>query len=113
MAWSGDGTAWSHSHDLDTTLDSIERAYPHEVDDYRRYARAAIPAVEMILDAANEPPTVAGLTRLAIRRRLAGASTIMKWSRTQRCRCAAFVLQRRRVTRPGGGDRSDGVGHQP
>ncbi len=88
LAWSG-GPAWSHSHDLDTTLDSIGRAYPHEVDGYRRYARAAIPAVEMILDAANEPPTAAGLTRLAIRRRFAGAPTIMRWSR----RSAADVLR--------------------
>jgi beta-carotene ketolase (CrtO type) len=43
----------------------------------------------MIFEAAAEPPTVAGLTRLALRRRLRGAATLMRWSR----RSAADVLR--------------------
>lgn len=74
-------SAWSSHHDLDATLDEIERVAPGDVDGYRRYAKAAMPAVRMIFEAATEPPSITGLTRLAVRRRLAGASTLLRWSR--------------------------------
>jgi phytoene dehydrogenase-like protein len=48
-----------------------------------------MPAVRMIFEAAAQPPTVAGLTRLALRRRFSGASTLLRWSR----RSAADVLR--------------------
>jgi phytoene dehydrogenase-like protein len=48
-----------------------------------------MPAVRMIFEAAAEPPTITGLTRLALRRRLAGVSTLLRWSR----RSAADVLR--------------------
>ncbi len=83
------GRGWSHHYDLEATLDDIGRHFPGEVDGYRRYAAAAIPAIRMIFEAAAEPPTIAGLTRLALRRRLSGAPTIMRWSR----RSAADVLR--------------------
>ena len=83
------GQGWSHHHDLDATLDDLGRHFPSQVDGYRRYAEAAMPAIEMVFEAAAEPPTVAGLTRLALRRRLSGASTLMRWSR----RSAADVLR--------------------
>lgn len=84
-----DGAAWTLHHDLDATLDEIGSVAPDDVDGYRRYARAAIPAVRMILEAAAEPPSVTGLTRLALRRRLAGTPTLLRWSR----RSAADVLR--------------------
>jgi beta-carotene ketolase (CrtO type) len=83
------GRGWSLHHDLDATLDDLAVHFPSQVDGYRRYAAAAVPAVEMVLEAASEPPTVAGLTRLALRRRLSGAGTLMTWSR----RSAADVLR--------------------
>jgi phytoene dehydrogenase-like protein len=83
------GKGWSHHYDLEATLDDIGRHFPTQVDGYRRYAAAAIPAVRMIFEAATEPPTVAGLTKLALRRRFSGASTLMRWSR----RSAADVLR--------------------
>ena len=43
----------------------------------------------MVFEAAAEPPSVAGLTKLALRRRLSGAPTLMRWSR----RSAADVLR--------------------
>jgi phytoene dehydrogenase-like protein len=92
MAWTSDGgvtNAWSHHHDLEATLDSLGEHYPGEVAGYRRYVQAATPAIEMIFRAASEPPTVAGLTRLALRRRLAGSATLLRWSR----RSAADVLR--------------------
>jgi phytoene dehydrogenase-like protein len=84
-----EGRGWSHHHDLDATLDDLGAGFPSQVDGYRRYAKAAMPAVRMVLDAAAEPPTVSGLTKLALRRRLRGAPTLMKWSR----RSAADVLR--------------------
>jgi beta-carotene ketolase (CrtO type) len=84
-----DGTSWTHHHDLDATLDSIGRVMPGEVDGYRRYAKAAIPAIRMTLDAAAGRPTRAALTKVALGRRLAGAGTLLRWSR----RSAADVLR--------------------
>ncbi len=84
-----EGKGWSHHHDLDATLDDIGRHFPTQVEGYRRYVDAATPAVRMIFEAAAEPPTVAGLTRLALRRRLSGAGTLLRWSR----RSAADVLR--------------------
>ncbi len=88
LPWNG-GPAWTSHHDLDATLDSIAVGYPDEVDGYRRYARAAIPAVRMIFEAAAEPPSIRGLTRLALARRLHGAPALLRWGR----RSAADVLR--------------------
>lgn len=84
-----EGRGWSLHHDLDTTLESLSQHFPGEVDGYRRYAKASMPAIRMILEAAAEPPTIRSLTRLAIRRRLSGATTLMRWSR----RSTADVLR--------------------
>ena len=88
-ASAAEGKGWSHHHDLDATLDDIGRDFPTQVDGYRRYVDAAAPAVRMIFEAAAEPPTVARLTKLALRRRFSGAGTLMRWSR----RSAADVLR--------------------
>ncbi len=80
LAWSG-GPSWTHYHSLEATLEELRRTYPDEVDSYRRYVRAARPVVEMIMAAAAEPPTPISLTRVALRRRLAGVPTMLKWSR--------------------------------
>jgi len=83
------GMGWSHHNDLEATLDDIGRNFPTEVAGYRRYVDAAAPAVRMIFEAAAAPPTVAGLTKLALRRRFGGVGTLMRWSR----RSAADVLR--------------------
>ena len=88
VAWSG-GPSWTQYHDVERTLDSLGSTHPGEVDGYRRYLRAAIPAVELILAAACEPPSIRTLTRQAVRQRLAGVPTILRWSR----RSAADVLR--------------------
>lgn len=91
MSWAGaaSGDGWTSHRDLDETLADLATTYPEEVDNYRRFAAAAMPAIRMIFEAAAEPPTVRGLTRLALRRRLAGAPALMKWSR----KSAADVLR--------------------
>jgi len=91
MAWTSSGTSpsWSHHHDLDETLESLSQNFPNEVDGYRRYVEAATPAIKMIFEAAIEPPSVVGLTKLALRKKLAGSATLLRWSR----RSAADVLR--------------------
>jgi phytoene dehydrogenase-like protein len=88
LAWSG-GPAWMVHHDVEQTLDSLARAYPDEVDGYRRYVKAAMPAVRLVFDAANDPPTARGLARKVLARRGAGATTLLRWSR----RSAADVMR--------------------
>jgi phytoene dehydrogenase-like protein len=88
MAWSG-GPSWTQYHDVDRTLDSLRGTHPGEVDGYRQYLRAAMPAVKLILAAACEPPSLRTLSRRAVRHRLAGVPTILRWSR----RSAADVLR--------------------
>lgn len=91
LSWStaGTGLAWSHHHEVDATVESIAAVMPDQAEAYRRYAADAMPAIRMIFEAANEPPSVRGLTRIALRRRLAGASTLLRWSR----RSTADVLR--------------------
>lgn len=88
MAWAG-GPAWSMHHSVDDTVDSLRAAFPDEAEAYRRYVRAALPAMRLILDAAAEPPTPVGLTRHALRAKLAGVPTLLRWSR----RSAADVMR--------------------
>lgn len=88
MAWSG-GPAWAAYHSVERTVESIGRSYPHEVDGYRRYLKAAMPAVRMVLDAANDPPRFRSLTRKVAARRGRGLSTLFRWSR----RSAADVMR--------------------
>ncbi len=82
-------TFWSHHHDLDATIESIAAVLPGQAAGYRRYARAAMPAIRMIFEAAAQPPSIRGLTRIALHRRLSGAPTLLRWSR----RSAADVLR--------------------
>jgi beta-carotene ketolase (CrtO type) len=88
MAWTG-GPLWRHHRGVGATLDELGATYPGEVDGFRRYLRAARPAASLILGAATEPPSVGGLTRAALRRRLAGVPTMLRWSR----RSAADVMR--------------------
>jgi len=91
MTWSSttEGIGWSTHYDLDATLDEIGRVSPGDVEGYRRYAKAAIPAVRLILEAAAEPPTLTGLARIAAQQKFAGTPTLLRWSR----RSTADVLR--------------------
>lgn len=79
-AWSG-GAAWPQFHSVERTLDALGATHPHEVNGYRRYAAAAMPAVRLILDAAAEPPRARTLARVLAARRGRGSSTLLRWSR--------------------------------
>ena len=80
---------WLSFHDIDRTIDGLNQLHPREVEGYRRYLRAALPAVRLVLDAASEPPTLGGLTRHALDRRMRGVTTLLTWSR----RSAADVMR--------------------
>ena len=59
---------------VEQTLDSIGRNYPGEVDGYRRYLKAAMPAIRLVLDAANDPPSLGGADAQGARRVAVAAS---------------------------------------
>jgi beta-carotene ketolase (CrtO type) len=88
MTWNG-GPPWTIYHDTEQTIDSIARTYPAEVDGYRRYLKAAMPAVRMVLDNASDPPSLASIARKVAARRGRGAGTLLRWSR----RSAADVMR--------------------
>ncbi len=87
--WS-DAPAWVSYHSLEQTLDDLAQVHPGEVDGYRRYAAAAMPAVRLVLDAATRPPSVGGLAGTLARHRGRGALTLARWSRMS----AAAVMRR-------------------
>lgn len=69
-------------HSVEATLESLAITHPDEVDNYRRYARVAVPAAELIMNLAAEPPTTPQLIRRSIgRRKTPAALTILQWSR--------------------------------
>ena len=92
MAWGADGTgtaAWASHHSVAETLDSIGRNFPGEVDGYRRYVKEAMPAVRLVFEAANDPPSLSGLTRKVLARRGRGVATLLRWNR----RSAADIMR--------------------
>jgi len=79
MPW--DGPAWSSFYDIEQTLDSIARAYPDEVEGFRRYLTAAIPAAKIVIDNANDPPSLTTIGKKVFARRGKGVMTLLRWSR--------------------------------
>ncbi len=88
LAWDG-GPLWTIFHDVEETIDSLAGTYPAEVEGYRRYLKAALPAARMVLDNANDPPSLMSIGKKVIARRGRGAATLLRWSR----RSAADVMR--------------------
>ena len=79
----GDGDvspAWPVFHDVDRTVDALRLLYPAQADAYARYARVAVPALRLVLEAAVEPPSPRRLLTLGARNPRA-AATLLQWSR--------------------------------
>jgi phytoene dehydrogenase-like protein len=74
-------SAWPLFHDLERTLDALRLLHPDEVDNYRRYAKAAMPVAALILKMANETPSARHVLPTLARSRAAGVTTLLKWSR--------------------------------
>ena len=79
-SWS-DRRVWPMFHDLNRQLDVIKRFFPNEVEGYRSFAKAAMPVVELILEAGSQPPTRRSLVGKVLAKRGRGASTMLKWSK--------------------------------
>ena len=85
----GRGPAWPIFHDTGRTLDALALTYPHEVDGYRRYLRAALPLAELVVELANEAPAPLATLRTVAGRRARGVTSLLRWSR----RSVADVLR--------------------
>ncbi len=69
-------------HSVEHTLDGLAITHPEEVDNYRRYAKVAIPAAELICRLSAEPPSAPNIIRRSVGlRRSKAALTILQWSR--------------------------------
>ena len=79
-SWS-DRRVWPMFHDLDRQLEVIKHFFPNEVEGYRSYAKAAMPVVELILEAGSQPPTRRSLVGKVLAKRGRGATTMLKWSK--------------------------------
>lgn len=79
LSWSG-GPAWAVWRSVDDTVDELRRTYPHEADNYRRYARAAVPIARLVLDAAAAGPWRGSLVRTVMARGGRGVRNLLRWS---------------------------------
>jgi phytoene dehydrogenase-like protein len=79
LSWDG-GPAWSIWKSVDDTVDELRRTYPHEADNYRRYAEAALPIARLVLDAAAAGPWRGSLIRTVASRGGRGVRRLLQWS---------------------------------
>jgi phytoene dehydrogenase-like protein len=76
------GPAWFQFHDLGRTLEGLRHSYPGEVENYRRYAAAAMPIARMVLDIANDVPSPgAVLAKVMSPGRARAIATMLRWRR--------------------------------
>ena len=80
VPWNG-GPAWPILRSVEGTLDGLRLTYPHQVDAYRRYARAAIPVARLVLAAAAAGPERSSLVRTVLGRSGRGVRNLLAWSR--------------------------------
>jgi phytoene dehydrogenase-like protein len=74
-------SAWPLFHDVERTLDALGMLHPTEVDNYRRYAQAAVPVASLLLELANATPSPRHVLGRVASRRGSGVATMLKWSR--------------------------------
>ncbi len=80
LGWDSPG-ATPIFHSVEQTLDAMAIMFPGEVENYRRFAKTAIPAAELLVSMASEPPSTRSLLSKAIGRQTPAALTLLKWSR--------------------------------
>ena len=80
IPWDG-GAAWPIMHSVEQTLEGLALTHPHQVDAYRRYAKAAIPVARLVLDAAAAGPERHRLVSTVLSKGGAGARRLLGWSR--------------------------------
>lgn len=67
-------------HSVDRTLDALAITHPGQVDNYRRYAKVAVPVAELIVEMAGRRPTGPSLIRGALGH-AAALPTLLTWMR--------------------------------
>lgn len=87
MSWD-ERRPWFVHHEVERTIDSLERTHPDEVDGYRRFVADAAPVGRLALEAASAPPSTRGLLGAGARRGPQAVARMLAWSR----RSAADVL---------------------
>ena len=75
------GPGWFLFHDLERTLEGLRAAYPAEVENYRRYAKAAVPVAKLALAMANDVPRPGHVLKTSARLRGHGLTTLLRWTR--------------------------------
>ena len=80
LGWDAPGPAPIFA-DVDQTLDALAVHFPHEVANYRRYAKAAVPVAKLLRDLANADPTGPALLRTALAKHSPAALRLLRWSR--------------------------------
>jgi len=80
LGWDAPGPA-PMFRSLERTLEALAVHFPHEVDNYRRYARTAIPVVKLLVELSNAEPTGPSLFTTAVRKLSPAALRILQWSR--------------------------------
>jgi beta-carotene ketolase (CrtO type) len=74
--------AWAIHHDVEATCASLAEVSPRAAQAYTRYAKEAIPAARLVLEAAaSGPPTRRRLVATAARHGGRGAKTLLSWSK--------------------------------
>ncbi len=68
-------------HSVDQTAEALAITFPDEEENYRRFAKVAVPAAGLLVAMASEPPSALSLVSKAIGRRTPAALTLLKWSR--------------------------------
>ncbi len=80
---------WPSFHDVEQQLDALDKTYPKQVANYRRYLRDALPVARLVVDMARSNVTTGRLLQTALVARAKGAARLLRWSR----RSALDVLQ--------------------
>lgn len=80
VGWDAPGPA-PIFRDIDQTLETLAVHFPHEVDNYRRYAKVAVPVAKLLMEITNADATAPSLLRTAVRRASPAALRILQWSR--------------------------------
>jgi phytoene dehydrogenase-like protein len=80
LGWDAPGPAPIFG-DIGRTLEGLAVHFPHEVDNYRRYVKVAVPVARLLVDLANADTTGPALLATAVRRLSPAALRILQFSR--------------------------------
>ena len=72
---------WLFFADMEKTIEGLSVSHPHEVANYQRYLREAMPVAELVLEMIRSRTTLTAMARTAMGRRAKGLATLLKWSR--------------------------------